>query len=246
MLAYTLLDVIPAIAADLEQGRSVVLSLFNTGEAQSDRKVRQARADGIELSELDATPREMIVQLIENQFPLYQYREQTDPVTGNAVRVRIEDAAGNPEINRQNQQRQTELLDKVADLDLPQNPIDAIISHFGVKTVAEISGRTHRFEKCRYVRRKIEGVSRRILNEHETRLFQQGAKRLAIISGAGSVGIIAHADVQAIHWSERASATRALGCRARDNGRAPPLDDKAQRSVFAAKRSSLLLRQKMQ
>ena len=44
-LAYTLPDVIPAIEQDLRQGRSVVLSLFNTGEAQTDRKVRDARAD---------------------------------------------------------------------------------------------------------------------------------------------------------------------------------------------------------
>ncbi|TWT44368.1 hypothetical protein RAS1_07820 [Phycisphaerae bacterium RAS1] len=101
MLAYSLPDVIPAIRADLNAGRSVVLSLFNTGEAQADRKVRDARAQGVELSELDATPREMIVQLIETQFPLFQYREQTDPLTGNVVSVRVLDAAGNPEINRE-------------------------------------------------------------------------------------------------------------------------------------------------
>lgn len=203
MLAYTLPDVIPAIAADLQQGRSVVLSLFNTGEAQSDRKVRQARAEGAEISELDATPREMIVQLIETQFPLYQYREQTDPVTGNVVRVRVEDAAGNPEINRQNQRQQQELLEKVADLDFPQNPLDALITRFGVKNVAEISGRTHRFENGRYVRRKLDGIPRRTLNEHETRLFQQGEKRLAILSGAGSVGISVHADLQAKNQERR-------------------------------------------
>jgi hypothetical protein len=88
MMAYTLPDVIPEIEKDLAEGRSVVLSLFNTGEAQADRKVREARAQGIELSEFDATPREMIVQLIEKQFPIYQYREETDPVTGNVFSVR--------------------------------------------------------------------------------------------------------------------------------------------------------------
>lgn len=203
MMAYTLPDVIPAIEEDLRQGRSVVLSLFNTGEAQSDRKVRDARAEGLELSELDATPREMIVQLIEKQFPLYQYREETDPVTGNVIRVRVEDAAGNPEINRENQRRQQELLDKVADLDFPQNPLDALISHFGTGAVAEISGRTHRFENGKYVRRKLAGVPRRELNAHETRLFQQGRKRIAVISGAGSTGISVHADVDATNQERR-------------------------------------------
>lgn len=203
MMAYTLPDVIPAIEQDLRDGRSVVLSLFNTGEAQSDRKVHDARAEGLELSELDATPREMIVQLIEKQFPIYQYQEQTDPVTGNVVRVRVEDAAGNPEINRENQRRQQELLDKVADLDFPQNPLDALIARFGVEDVAEISGRMHRFENGKYVRRKLQDVSRRQLNEYETRLFQRGQKRLAIISGAGSTGISVHADIDSKNQQRR-------------------------------------------
>jgi hypothetical protein len=203
MMAYTLPDLIPAIQQDLNQGRSVVLSLFNTGEAQSERKVRDARAAGVELSELDATPREMIVQLIEKQFPLYQYQEQTDPVTGNVIRVRIEDAAGNPEINRENQRRQQELLDKVADLDFPQNPLDAIIAGFGVENVAEISGRAHRFENGKYARRKIDGIPRRELNEYETRMFQKGRKRIAVISGAGSTGISVHADIAARNQERR-------------------------------------------
>lgn len=203
MMAYALPDVVPAIEEDLRQGRSVVLSLFNTGEAQTDRKVQDARAEGIELSELDATPREMIVQLIEKQFPLYQYQEQTDPVTGNVVRVRVEDAAGNPEINRENQRRQRELLEKVADLDFPQNPMDALVARFGASSVAEVSGRTHRFEHGKYVRRKIKGVPRRELNAYETRMFQQARKRIVIISGAGSTGISVHADVAARNQQRR-------------------------------------------
>ena len=203
MMAYTLPDVMPAIETDLREGRSVLLSLFNTGEAQADRKVQDARAEGLDLSELDATPREMIVQLIEKQFPIYQHQEQTDPVTGNVVRVRVEDAAGNPEINRENQRRRQGLLDKVADLDFPQNPLDAIIARFGAGNVAEISGRMHRFENGKYVRRKLQGVSRRQLNEYETKLFQRGEKRLAVISGAGSTGISVHADVAARNQQRR-------------------------------------------
>ncbi len=203
MMAYTLPDVIPEIEKDLAVGRSVVVSLFNTGEAQADRKVRDARAQGLELNELDATPREMIVQLIEKQFPIYQYREETDPVTGNVICVRVTDAAGNPEINRENLRRQKELLDKVADLDFPHNPMDALVAHFGVESVSEISGRTHRWEHGRYVRRKLHGVHRRQLNEYETRLFQNGRKRLAVLSGAGATGISVHADVAARNQQRR-------------------------------------------
>jgi hypothetical protein len=203
MMAYTLPDVIAAIETDLRQGRSVVLSLFNTSEAQTERKVRDARAAGVELSELDATPREMIVQLIEKHFPLFQYREETDPKTGRVRRVPVFDAAGNPEINRENQRRQQELLDMVADLDFPRNPLDALVARFGVGNVAEISGRTHRFEGDKYVRRKLDGVPRRELNEYETRLFQKGSKHVAVISGAGSMGISVHADVAAKNQQRR-------------------------------------------
>ena len=203
MMAYTLPDVIAAIETDLRQGRSVVLSLFNTSEAQTERKVRDARAAGVELSELDATPREMIVQLIEKHFPLFQCREETDPQTGRVRRVPVLDTAGNPEINRENQRRQQELLDRVADLDFPRNPLDALVGRFGVGNVAEVSGRTHRFEGDKYVRRKLDGVPRRELNEYETRLFQQGIKHVAVLSGAGSTGISVHADVAAKNQQRR-------------------------------------------
>ena len=203
MMAYTLPDVIAGIETDLRQGRSVVLSLFNTSEAQTERKVRDARAAGIELSELDSTPREMIVQLIEKHFPLFQYQEETDPKTGRVRRVPVVDAAGNPEINRENQRRQQELLDRVADLDFPRNPLDALVARFGVGNVAEVSGRTHRFEGDKYVRRKLDGVPRRELNEYETRLFQRGSKRVAVLSGAGSTGISVHADVTARNQQRR-------------------------------------------
>jgi hypothetical protein len=203
MMAYTLPDVIAGIEADLRQRRSVVLSLFNTSEAQTERKVRDARAAGVELSELDATPREMIVQLIEKHFPLFQYQEETDPTSGRLRRVPVVDAAGNPELNRENQRRQQELLDRVADLDFPRNPLDALVARFGVSNVAEISGRTHRFEGNKYVRRKLDGVPRRELNEYETRLFQRGSKRVAVLSGAGSTGISVHADVAAKNQQRR-------------------------------------------
>ena len=143
------------------------------------------------------------MQLIEKHFPLFQYQEETDPKTGRVRRVPVVDAAGNPEINRENQRRQQELLDRVADLDFPRNPLDALVARFSVGNVAEISGRTHRFEGNKYVRRKLDGVPRRELNEYETRLFQKGGKRVAVISGAGSTGISVHADIAAGNQQRR-------------------------------------------
>lgn len=203
MMAYELPDVVPAIERDLAAGRSVVVSLFNTHEAQTDRKVSRALADGLDLSELDATPREMIVQLIEKQFPIHQYHEVTDPQTGKVRVVPVKDRHGHPEINRENRAQQAKLLDQVADLDFPQNPIDTLLTHFGPENVAEITGRSHRLERGKYVRRKIHGVGTKRLNEHETRQFQNGHKRLAIVSGAGATGISLHADVDAQNHQRR-------------------------------------------
>ncbi len=203
MMSYAIQDLVPAIRRDLEQGRSVVVSLFNTGEAQTDRKVQAARAEGLDLAEVDSTPREMIVELIDKQFPLFQYEERTDPLTGHVVRARILNAFGNPQVNRENQRRQDELFDQVADLDYPRNPLDVLLDVFGASMVAEISGRTHRFEANRYVRRKLAGVPHRELNEHETRLFQAGAKRVAVLTGAGSTGISVHADLAAKNQERR-------------------------------------------
>ena len=58
--------------------------------------------------------------------------------------------------------------------DFPPKPMDALVAHFGVDSVAAISGRTHRFEGGRQVRRKIRGLPRRQLNELETRLDLPG------------------------------------------------------------------------
>ena len=72
----------------------------------------------------------MIVQLIEKQFPVYQYQEQTDPVTGNVVRVRVLRCRRQSRNQSRESRRQQELLDKVADLDFPQNPMDATFLAF--------------------------------------------------------------------------------------------------------------------
>ena len=84
----------------------------------------------------------------------------------------------------------------MADLDFPQNPLDAIIGHFGV---GNVSGNQRPDASLRamgkYVRRKL---NRRATPDSSTNTkrdcFKRGTKRIAIISGAGSTGISVHAD----------------------------------------------------
>eukprot|EP00742_Colponemidia_sp_Colp-10_P015113 GILJ01017226.1.p1 GENE.GILJ01017226.1~~GILJ01017226.1.p1 ORF type:complete len:1261 (+),score=125.86 GILJ01017226.1:85-3783(+) len=89
----------------------------------------------------------------------------------------------------------------VRSLCLPNNAVDLLINGIGADQVAEISGRTHRFEasllggKWEYVRRG-KGVTSKV-NNAETAAFMMGTKRVAIITEAGSAGISLHSDKNA-------------------------------------------------
>ena len=195
MMGYELPTLIKAVEKDLADDKSVVISLYNTGEAVTNRIVADALKEGVPLEELELSPRQMLVDLVQRHFPLQQYEMQTDRRTKKVIRVPVVDDAGQPVMNRENMRIQEELLSQIADFTLPTNPLDALIEHFGPGVVAEVTGRTHRMEGGKYVRRKLKGIKATRLNEVETENFQQGKKRIAIISGAGTMGISLHADV---------------------------------------------------
>lgn len=68
-------------------------------------------------------------------------------------------------------------------LDVPLDALDAIVDHFGAEKVAEITGRTRRYV------RDGDRWAVEPLPKHETEAFQDGRKRVAIISKAGGVGL---------------------------------------------------------
>ena len=195
MMGYELPTMLKAIEKDLAEDKSVVVSLFSTGEAVANRIVADALKEGIPLNEVELSPRQMLADLVKRHFPLQQYEMKTDKRTKKVIRVPVVDAAGNPVLNRENIRIQEELLSQIADFTLPTNPLDALIEHFGSGNVAEVTGRTHRMEKGKYVRRKLKGIKATRLNEVETENFQQGKKRIIVISGAGTMGISLHADI---------------------------------------------------
>ena len=182
-------------AKDLAEGRSVIINLFNTNEGSVTRMVNQARADGIDLAELDFTPKQIIVELIERHFPIHEYVDKWDPTSQQNVKIIREDDDGNPIPNKENMEKQAELLDRLADISFPDNPLDAIVNHFGHQNVAEISGRDRRFEGTKHVRRKIEGVRHEKLDQKEIERFQEGEVRVAIITGSAATGISLHSDL---------------------------------------------------
>ena len=113
MMSYQLPDLLAEVDKDLALGRSAVISLYNTNESQVDRAIKKARAEGIDIEQLDITPREMLAQLVETQFPLYEYQDEHDPTNNRTTKVMVTDANGNPVINRENLAKQLDSLPKL-------------------------------------------------------------------------------------------------------------------------------------
>jgi hypothetical protein len=213
MMSLKLPDLFTEVGKDLALGRTVVINLFNTNEDMVDRMVRAARAEGLAIDELDFTPKEMIRGLIDKYFPLVEYEDaigekgeaikvikyqtEVDPITG---KVRTTDK---PVLNRENLEKQAELLEKLADVNFPENPMDAIVNHFGVENVSEVSGRQRRLVKGEHVPRRVKGVKRDELNEYETANLQDGTHRIAVITGSAATGISMHSDLSKKNQQQR-------------------------------------------
>ncbi len=179
---------------DLADGKSIIISLINTNEGHVKNKVLQAIAAGEDIADLDFTPRDMMAKLIQDSFPLQEFETVHNPLTGQDEQVAMWHPDGKPVINPENQAMQDAMLAKLADMSVPDNPIDAIVAHFGPKNVSEISGRKKRMEHGKWVGRKIEGVKMQDRDAAEIKRFQDGITRVAIITSKGSTGISLHAD----------------------------------------------------
>jgi protein strawberry notch len=212
---------VPAVIAETEaalsEGKSVVISLVGTGEARTREQVARTTAAGGVLEDLDFSPREVIAAMIERGFPTTLYQDVTDPVTGKTIQVPVKDAQGKIVESKLALQMRQQLIDGLSALDLPENPLDQLVNHFGERCVAELTGRTRRLirdprtGRVEYKKRAPEGVAMDRTNVHEMEQFQQGKKRIAIISDAASTGISLHASNRAANKQRRVHITLELG-----------------------------------
>ena len=203
MTSFQVDDLEKAARKDLEEGRSIVINLYSTNEQAVKRRAQEAMIKGEDIDALDMTPRQMLIDLVERHFPIHQYEDVTDPITNVTSQELVTDANGNPVFNRENLEAQQEMIRLLSEIALPDNPLDGLINRFGAENVAEISGRKKRIEGDKYVTRKIKGVPNKKLNEQETALFQDGKKRIAIITGAATTGISLHSDNRAANKQRR-------------------------------------------
>ncbi len=179
---------------------SVVIGLIGTGESRAKDQVSKALADGRSLDELDFSPKNILIDLVQKAYPVIRYTQITDPTTGKTKSVPLLDENGVAVKSAEAEAMRDEVLHRLESLTLPENPLDQIVNYFGPDRVAEITGRNKRLVRNpdtgqnEYVKRSREGVSMDKASQDEMDAFQAGRKRVAIISQSASTGISLHAD----------------------------------------------------
>jgi predicted RNA methylase len=214
--AFKVPSVIAETETALSESKSVVISLVGTGEARTREQVAKATANGGMLEDLDFSPREVIAAMVDRGFPTTLYQDVTDPGTGKTIQVPVRDAQGNTVQSKEALRMKQAVIDGLSALELPENPLDQLVNHFGERNVAELTGRTRRLIRdprglVAYKKRAPEGVAMHRTNVHEMEQFQACKKRVAIISDAAAMGISLHASNRAENRQRRVHITLELG-----------------------------------
>ena len=181
----------------------VLIGIIGTGEARTKEQMARAAQLNLDFDELDFSPKQMLLNLVEKAFPTQRYTVKQ--VGDREVKVKVVDEDGRPvESQAAIAMREALLEDLEEKLRLPDNPLDQIVNYFGENGCAEITGRDRRIitdretgEK-RYVKRARAGVAMDKASEDEMNAFQSNRKRVAVISQSASTGISLDSDVRPV------------------------------------------------
>lgn len=192
--------ILGAIEKDLAAGRSAVVQLTNTNEAEQNRALDN-RDEEDDYDNIDLSPRRILMDYVEKSFPTVQYEEFTDDNGNTRTRPAL-DSEGNVIQNPEAVAMKEKLLDELGSLNLAnRGALDMIIDHFGADVVAEVTGRNERLEK-------VNGKLERIAHGDGSRKsdvaeFMAGKKRVLIFSEAGGTGASYHADLSRKNQQKR-------------------------------------------
>lgn len=196
---------VPTLIREIEDalGRkeSIVVSITGTGESQTKKQIERAADQEEAIDSLDFSPRETLTRLVSSCFPTTCFQERTNPYSGTIEYIPVLDPHGNQVESRAALQLRSELLDKLSLLEVPEHPLDQLVNYFGVENVAEMTGRKKRLIRTssgtlEYRPRQLPGVPSKLINLHEKTAFQNGDKRIAIMSEVASTGDSLHAGKQ--------------------------------------------------
>lgn len=229
-------SVVEDIQKQLDDGKSVVLQIVNTNEAQQERAKKKAQEEGMSLEDLDMTPRDMLLQYLEKSFPTQVYEEYEDE-NGNTKSRPVFDSKGNPVKDHQAEAMRDALIERVKQMSVPDGALDILLNAFGTENVAEVTGRSSRV----VYKKDASGNSVRVeerrsssARDADTTAFQNGDKRILVFSQAGGTGKSYHADLRAknqqqrVHYLiqpgwEAAKATQGFGRTHRSNQASAPI-----------------------
>jgi hypothetical protein len=182
--------VLETMKKDLDHGEAIVVQLVNTNEAQQERSVGDMAEDD-DMTSLDLSPRQVLLQYIETSFPVNQYEEYEDDDGNTRTRV-VRDDAGNPVKNAEVVAMRDALIQELASLQVPAPPLEQIIETFGTDMVAEVTGRGRRFVREADGRLVEEKRGDRAA-QADIAAFLADKKRILVFSMAGGTGASYHA-----------------------------------------------------
>ncbi len=212
LTAMQMPSVIEDMRKELAKGHSAVLQVVNTNEETLKRELASKGAEATSdedtnyLETLDLSPRDILLQYINESYPTALYEQYMDP-EGNIRFRQVKDAKGNPVSDPQAEARKQELMDKMALIKAPQNPLEMLMETFGAENVAEVTGRS-----TRIVNKLQPDGSRKLTRENnrgeaqrkvESQEFQDGKRRILVFSDAGGTGFSYHASRKATNQQRR-------------------------------------------
>ncbi len=201
LLSLKLPSIYPAIDAHLASDESVVVQLVSTAESILNRRLNELDPDEREALELDLSPREAIVDYLTRAFPTRQMEEYVDEL-GDVRSRPMWDEAGNPVHNPQAEAARAGLIEHICAMPPIPTALDALLEHYGVSAVAEVTGRSKRLVRDGSKQQRLESRSPRT-NLAETTAFMTGAKRILVFSDAGGTGRSYHASLDAKNQQRR-------------------------------------------
>lgn len=193
--SMSLPTVIQQAKEDIARGDAVVFQLTNTGEAQQDREVLRASAENLALEEMDFSPKQTLITMVNDYYPVNLYEDvETD---SGITQQLVLDSEGNPVVNQEAVAARDALIGNIEGITFIENPLDMLINAFGHENMAEVTGRSNRYVwepdkdgELRMVKQALSDKTR----ERDIDKFMDDKVQVLVFSEAGGTGYSYHAD----------------------------------------------------
>ena len=194
--------VITSLEEDIKAGKAPVLQIVNTDESQLERSYTKMQKEGLSLDDLDTSPRDAILNYVQEHYPTIQHEKYTDDEGNEQTRI-VYDSEGKPAQDPEALRAKGELIVMINDLPIPDSPLRLLLDHFGGDSIAEITGRKRRIYTNPTIGEAVEEKRNQKQVEKEIDDFNAGKRDILIFSNAGGTGASYHADLDYKNQKER-------------------------------------------